>query len=73
MAQNDITNMAMPIQFARNAGGENYQLVGNRIQIEDALGNLLNLADGLSITSPTLLTQLVQIVALLTAPWGIEV
>lgn len=68
MAQNDKTNMAMPVQLARSAGGENYQLVGNRVQIEDALGNLLNMANGLPVTSPTLLAQLVQIVALLTAP-----
>lgn len=62
MAQNDITNTAMPVQFVRSAGGETYQLVGNRIQIEDALGNLLNLAAGLPVNSPDMLEQLALIV-----------
>lgn len=68
MALNDKEYRSQPVELVRYAGGENKLLVGNRVQVEDALGNLLNLADGLLITSPTLLAQLVQIVALLIAP-----
>lgn len=39
MAQNDKTNSALPVQFVKNVGGENYQLVGNRVQLEDGAGN----------------------------------
>jgi len=39
MAQNDKTTSAQPVQFTKNAGGENYQLVGNRVQLEDNSGN----------------------------------
>ena len=39
MAQNDKTNSALPVQLVKNVGGENYQLVGNRVQLEDSAGN----------------------------------
>lgn len=47
MAQNDKTTSSLPVQFVKNVGGENYQLVGNRVQLEDNSGNPITSANPL--------------------------
>lgn len=45
MAQNDKTTSALPVQLVKNVGGENYQLAGNRVQLEDDSGNPITSAN----------------------------
>ena len=68
----DRSQSTRPVEFVRWNGGENKILVGNRVQLEDSSGNLLNLVTGLSTSSPDLAPLLTQIQTLLAGTLSVS-